>query len=92
MRAHLNPTRMKSLTVLAERLSQRLAALCPGCNTPGFGRTGARNGLICEECGAPTGMVAAETFGCAACDYTEERARQDGLTHAEPVNCPECNP
>jgi hypothetical protein len=30
MRAHLNPTRMKSLTVLAERLAQRLATLCPG--------------------------------------------------------------
>lgn len=92
MRAHLNPTRMKSLALLAERLTQRLAMLCPVCATPGFGRTGTRNGLLCGGCGGPTGMVASEVFGCPACDHSEERGRQDGLRWAEPLHCPTCNP
>lgn len=92
MRAHLNPTRMQSLAVLAGRLAQRLARRCPSCGAPGFGRTGTRPGLLCEACGEPTEMVVAEIFGCAACDYTEERPRADGLERAPAQYCPECNP
>lgn len=92
MRAHLNPTRMKSLTTLADRLARRLATTCPGCGAPGFGRTGTRGGLRCETCGAPTEMVAAELFSCPACNYAEERPRFDGLQRAPTQHCPECNP
>jgi len=92
MRAHLNPTRMKSLAMLAERLAERLAMLCPLCSTPGLGLTGTRAGLRCKECGAATEMIAVEIFGCVACHHREERGRHDGLMHAEPVNCPACNP
>lgn len=92
MRAHLNPTRMKSLATLADRLARRLATSCPGCGAPGFGRTGTRGGLLCETCGAPTEMIAAELFGCSACDYVEERPRFDGLQRAPTQHCPECNP
>jgi len=92
MRAHVNPTRMKSLVVLAERLAQRLATLCPACGAPGFGRTGTRTGLKCSDCGAPTEMVAAEIFGCASCEYREERPRGDGLQSTSAQHCPECNP
>lgn len=92
MRAHFNPTRMKSLATLADRLARRLATLCPGCGAPGFGRTGTRGGLPCETCGAQTEMIAGEVFGCAACDYAEERPRFDGLQRAPTQHCPECNP
>lgn len=92
MRAHLNPTRMRSLALLAERLARRLARSCPTCGAPGFGRAGSRFGLTCEDCGAPTEMVAAEVFGCSACDRREERPRSDGLLTASARFCPECNP
>jgi len=92
MRAHFNPTRMRSLAILAERLAQRLARQCPACGAPGFGRTGSRAGLLCETCGTPTELVVAETLGCPACDYTEERLRGDGLQRAPPQHCPSCNP
>ena len=100
MRAHLNPTRMKSIhptrmksiAVLAERLAKRLAMLCPACGAPGFGRTGTRPGLPCEDCGAPTLMVASEIFGCPGCDHREDRLRFDGFSRAPARNCPECNP
>jgi hypothetical protein len=92
MRAHFNPTRMKSLALLAARLAQRLSRQCPACDAPGFGRTGSRRGLVCEDCGMPTELVVAEIFGCPACDYTEERPRGDGLQRAPAQCCPECNP
>ncbi len=92
MRAHFNPTRMRSLAILAERLAQRLARQCPACGAPGFGRTGSRAGLLCETCGTPTELVVAEILGCPACDYTEERLRGDGLQRAPPQHCPLCNP
>lgn len=92
MRAHFNPTRMKSLAMLARRLAQRLATLCPACGTPGFGRTGTRTGLMCEDCGTPTEMVAVQIFGCPRCDHREERPRPDGLQTAPARYCPQCNP
>ena len=92
MRAHLNPTRMQSLNVRAERIAQRLASPCPKCAAPGFGRIGTRGGLICEACGEATEMVAAEVFGCAACTHQEVRPRSDGLSRAPVNSCPACNP
>ncbi|MDH6257547.1 DUF6671 family protein [Bradyrhizobium sp. BR13661] len=92
MRAHLNPTRMQSLALLAEKLAKRLATACPECDAPGFGRTETREGLLCEACGAPTQMIATEVFSCASCSYREDRPRFDGLRKAPPGSCPECNP
>jgi hypothetical protein len=92
MRAHFNPTRMKSLAALAERLGRRLATLCPACDAPGFGRTGSRLGLPCEDCCTPTQMIAAEVFSCQSCNQREERLRSDTLLKAPARYCPECNP
>jgi hypothetical protein len=92
MRAHLNPTRMKSLTALAVRLSDRLSCLCPSCAAPGWGRIKVIRGLPCEVCDTATEWVMSEVFGCAACTHEEERRRSDGLTHTGPANCPWCNP
>jgi hypothetical protein len=92
MRAHMNPTRMQSIARLANRLADRILALCPFCDAPGYGRTGIRKGLPCSECGWPTEMVREEVYGCQACDRTESRPRSDGLIATGPRNCPNCNP
>lgn len=92
MRAMHNPTRMDTLRRLAEALAERVSTPCPSCGAPGFGRTGVERGLPCEWCGGPTQLVRAETWGCDACGLREVRARPDGLTAADPGQCPACNP
>jgi hypothetical protein len=92
MRAHFNPTRMKSLTGLATRLSDRLLSCCPSCSAPGWGRIKVIRGLPCEICDTPTEWAMIEIFECAACPHLEERPRSDGLTHTDPAHCPSCNP
>lgn len=92
MRAHMNPTRMRQLRDLAMQLVERLRTPCPKCAAPGFGRTHATPGLPCGDCGAPTNMVRAEVWSCAACHFEQERPRSDGRAEADPGACPHCNP
>lgn len=92
MRAHFNPTRMRSIRRLAFKLARRLATQCPSCEAPGWGRTGTVKGLPCELCRTPTDMVRHDVFGCAVCDHIEEKPRRDGLQEAPAQNCPFCNP
>ncbi|MFM7635263.1 MAG: DUF6671 family protein [Cyanobacteriota bacterium] len=92
MRAHLNPTRMASIRRLGFKLVRRLASACPACGAPGWGRSGTRPGLPCGWCGSPTELVAADVWGCGACDHQEERPRADGRQQADPGHCPYCNP
>ena len=92
MRAHMNPTRMQSLQVLARRLAARLARLCPACNGPGFGRVDVERGLPCEACDTPTEGILNEIAGCSSCAYRHRVARRDGLTRAPQAQCPRCNP
>jgi len=92
MRAHLNPTRMKTLAVLAEKLANRIAVTCPTCRTPGYGQVGAEKGLPCSWCDRPSELTAREILGCVACDYREERPRSDGIHRADPSDCASCNP
>lgn len=92
MRAHLNPTRMASIRKLAFRLARRLATVCPACGTPGWGRIDVQLGLPCMDCGTPTDLVRSEILGCAACDHRSSQPRPDGRSHAEPGQCPYCNP
>jgi len=92
MRAHRNPTRMRSLAALADRLGQRLATACPECAAPGWGRTDVIVGLPCEWCSRPTDFIVAEVFTCVTCSHREERPRPDGLIRADPGRCSNCNP
>jgi hypothetical protein len=92
MRAHVNPRRMATLTRLAERFAARLARLCPDCAAPGYGMIDVESGLPCAVCGAPSGLVRFEVFGCGACDRRERRPRADGLEAADPRHCHLCNP
>lgn len=92
MRAHMNPTRMATLSRLATAFAERLAASCPACGMPGYGQVDVETGLPCEVCGAPSIMVRNQLFGCVACSHHEMRPRPDGMTHADRRLCPECNP
>lgn len=92
MRAHLNPTRMSEIRELSRQLAQRLAALCPDCQSPGWGLIDAERGLRCESCDYPTEMIAHEIFGCVLCEHVERRQRRDGLESAPQMYCGRCNP
>jgi hypothetical protein len=92
MRAHLNPTRMRSIRRLGCALARRLRSPCPHCTSPGWGLVETRPGLPCHWCGTPTRLIAMEVMGCAACGYQTEQRRQDGLEHADPGHCDRCNP
>jgi hypothetical protein len=92
MRAHMNPTRMAVIRALAFRLVRRITTPCPACSAPGWGLVESWAGLPCSWCGAPTALIHREVFGCAGCAHREERPRRDGLTHADPGQCPHCNP
>lgn len=92
MRAHHNPTRMRSLELLARAFATRLATPCPACGTWGWGRSDVVRGLPCAWCGLPTDNVRFERWSCAACDHIEDRPRSDGLLEADPARCGHCNP
>jgi len=92
MRAHFNPTRMRSLAELGAQLAKRLNCLCPACACPGWGKVDTLQGLPCETCGMPTDRVLSEVFGCLRCTHRETRARSDGLRQTGAEHCPYCNP
>jgi hypothetical protein len=92
MRAHMNPTRMDSIRRLASALADRLARPCPACSAPGYGQVDVESGLPCEDCGGPSIMIRHRVFGCVSCGHRQKLPRADGLTHADPGHCPQCNP
>jgi len=92
MRAQFNPSRMRVIGELADKLAQRLGTPCPKCTTPGWGKVRVEKGLECTLCGSETELVKSEIFGCVKCDYEETTGRADGLINAEPGNCSYCNP
>lgn len=64
MRAHMNPTRMKIINKLAEKLAVRLVNLCPNCSCPGRGVIDVARGLPSEAYGLKTKQIAQEVYGC----------------------------
>jgi hypothetical protein len=92
MRAHFNPTRMRSLNRLAANMAHRLSRLCPECKAPGFGLVDVERGLPCEVCGVPTRYVLHEVHGCSGCGSRQRVPRSDGLKVVEQSHCDHCNP
>ncbi|MDA8228286.1 MAG: hypothetical protein M0T74_11430 [Desulfitobacterium hafniense] len=92
MRAHMNPTRMKVIGELAEKLARRIATLCPNCLCPGWGLVDIVRGLPCELCGLKTEQIAYEVYGCPSCNEKNTLPRQDGILKANPASCGFCNP
>ena len=92
MRAHRNPTRMRVIGLLAERLARRLATPCPRCQTPGWGMAEVKRGLPCASCGAETPLELGVVYGCARCTHRHLVPRSDGVTCAPAGSCLRCNP
>ena len=92
MRAHMNPSRMKVIAALAEKLATRIASPCVKCNAPGFGIIRMEPGLHCEYCDAVTKLVKYEIYGCAKCGHESSRLRSDGKSKASQSECEICNP
>ena len=89
MRAHMNPSRMRSIQHTTEKLSALLLSYCPQCHLPGYGLTELIKGAPCEICAAPTRLPRAEKWSCLKCDFTELHP----LHAVGPAkNCDACNP
>lgn len=89
LRAHMHPTRMRTIAAATEDLIERLRTACPACGALGFGLVGPMPGLPCRDCRAPTEMALGEKHGCPSCRHEEIR-RFDAC--AEPFRCGVCNP
>lgn len=89
-RAHRSPARAAVIRDLCVRMARRLRTPCPGCGTPGYGRTSVIPGLPCGVCGALTHLPTADLHACSACDTTHTQPRTPA--HADPQWCDACNP
>jgi hypothetical protein len=92
MRAHLNPTRRKAISELADKVALRLGQRCPHCTYPGWGIVNVEVGLECRECSSPTDLIRGEVYACVKCEHKETRIYPKGIKYAEPQYCPNCNP
>lgn len=92
MRAHLNPTRMKSIGSIARRLALRVRRLCPRCGLPGFGPVDVVRGLACADCATPTSRIKAVIYSCRGCSHRLLRHERPVSHLADPRHCPHCNP
>jgi hypothetical protein len=89
MRAHLNPSRMRTIQHTAEKLAALLVSDCPQCQLPGYGLTEMVKGAPCEICATPTRIPKAEKWHCLKCEFTEMHPLNDV---APAKNCDTCNP
>ncbi len=92
MRAHVNPTRMRMIATLGEKMVYRLKTPCPKCQTPGWGRVNIETGLPCNWCGAATEEIKSEIYGCTKCEHKESVPPEHNKKSAEPGLCLYCNP
>lgn len=92
MRAHLNPTRMNTISLLTKYLVLRIMRLCPCCGLPGFGKIDVVRGLQCSTCEAPTSAIKAEIYSCNKCLYKINRHVRSDTSRADPKYCDYCNP
>lgn len=92
LRAHACPSRRPAIAAAAERLANRIAARCPSCGAPGWGRVDVLRGVPCAGCGTEVARPREEINGCPACKYRETRPIISPKVRADPEECPYCNP
>lgn len=92
MRAMYNPTRMTVIETAAIKLANKINTLCPGCDTPGFGITAAKQGLPCELCHFPTRSTLSYIYTCQKCSYSKEEKYPNEKYLEDPTYCDICNP
>ena len=92
MRAMHNPTRMKQIELLTQKLITKLKVLCPSCEAPGYGVYSTLPGLTCQICETPTSSVLKHVLRCESCLFQEEKYFPNGRETEDPTFCPACNP
>lgn len=92
MRAMHNPTRMKAIAELTERLILKINQCCPLCDSPGFDITDANRGLPCSLCAMPTRSIKNFIYTCKKCHYTQLESNPENKKEEDPLFCDFCNP
>lgn len=92
MRAMFNPTRMKVISIAAERLVANLKSTCPFCHFPGFSIVKIKEGLPCELCHFPTRSIMSHIYTCQKCLETKEILYPNQKMAEDPAFCDFCNP
>jgi hypothetical protein len=92
MRASFNPTRMRAIEKVGEKLIESLNSFCPECKTPGFAISKGIPGLPCEECGKLSRIAKDVLWTCVKCKYSAQTARPDGVRAIPASDCEFCNP
>lgn len=92
MRAMFNPTRMKVISIAAERLVANLKSTCPFCHFPGFSIVKIKEGLPCELCHFPTRSIMSHIYTCQKCLETKEILYPNKKMAEDPAFCDYCNP
>jgi len=91
LRAHMHPTRMRTIAAAVRDLLERMCSRCGACDAPGFGVVSKVRGLPCADCGDPTEVPRADEWGCVACAHREIRDLMERAA-ADPAQCNGCNP
>ncbi|WP_295335774.1 DUF6671 family protein [Flavobacterium sp.] len=92
MRAMHNPTRMKVIAAVTQKLIAKIKSTCPSCAYPGFDVTEVKAGLPCENCSFPTRSTLSHIYQCKNCAHTEEKLYPRHLQYEDPMYCDNCNP
>ncbi len=92
MRAHLNPSRVRVILQVFEKLIAALNANCPGCNAVGFIQKKAILGMPCSLCLQPTQVTKAYETLCTHCDFIRVDEAPNGMRFIDPTYCNHCNP
>lgn len=92
MRAMNNPTRMKIIASVAQKLMEKINNKCPECQTHGFSVTEAKGGLPCELCAFPTESTLYHLSQCPNCGFTSSEFFPNGKKVEDPMYCSFCNP
>lgn len=92
MRGMMNPTRMKVITAVGEKLIKKLNSLCPSCECPGYDVDEIIPGLPCSDCGLPTRTPKAYLYRCKKCGHETTQEFPKGNTTEDPMYCDYCNP
>lgn len=92
MRAMHNPSRMKVISIAAEKLVETLKSTCPSCHFPGFSVVKMKEGLRCELCQFPTRSIISHIYTCQKCLETKEILYPNQKMAEDPAFCDYCNP
>lgn len=92
MRAMNNPSRMKVISIAAEKLIEKIKSTCPSCHFPGFSVVKMKEGLRCELCQFPTRSIISHIYTCQKCLETKEILYPNQKMAEDPAFCDYCNP